>query len=221
MCRKLSIMCLVLVLSSAAYAGDVLIGSWEGVSDGWTDWNGGTQISIEDATVMPSKYQYSYAWSSDGYSSLRLEKQGWQQNLTISLAGLGLVDEFLANNIFQFDVMAEADTLGVGGWSEIYTCSLNANGIESNIWQDLGEKPAAHWDYWAGSPQRVFTVQFDYSAYKSQIAPTASWVEFILATNGGDTDRDVFYIDNARLTPEPTTVTLLGLGALALLRRKR
>ena len=30
-----------------------------------------------------------------------------------------------------------------------------------------------------------------------------------------------YYIDNAQLTPEPATIVLLGLGGLALLRRKR
>jgi len=218
MSKKL-VMCLALMLClvSVGYASDpFVIGSWEGVSDGWIDW--GNTEAIDSAANMPSKYQYSDLWSSDGDYSLRLEKQGWQQNLAIKLQNQGFVDEFMARNTFSIDLMAPADDLGVGGWEEIYTVSLNAEGYG---WNDLGDKPAVHVDFWAGSPMRVFTVTWDYTAAKASMPVAPNWVEFIIATNGGDTNRDVFYLDNARLdVPEPATMALLGLGALALLRRK-
>ena len=223
MCRKLSVMCLILALGivSTGYAAEVdVIGSWEYQNDGWIHWGNG--LPIDDPVNMPSQYEYSDVWSTDGDFCLKLTKTGWQQNLSIKLQDHGLVDEFMNHSVFSFDLMAPADTQGVGGWEEVYTMSLNAEGFG---WNDLGDKPKIHIDFWEGSPQRVFTVSFDYSVAASTIAVPPNWVELIIATNGGDDVRNVFYVDNARLSgpgiPEPATLSLLGLGALALLRRKR
>jgi len=43
---------------------------------------------------------------------------------------------------------------------------------------------------------------------------------FLINDNGGYTT-GTWYLDNARITPEPATIALLGLGALSLIRRKR
>jgi hypothetical protein len=43
---------------------------------------------------------------------------------------------------------------------------------------------------------------------------------FLINDNGGYTS-GTWYLDNARITPEPATIALLGLGALSLIRRKR
>jgi hypothetical protein len=43
----------------------------------------------------------------------------------------------------------------------------------------------------------------------------------LMVCNDGYTGNVTYYLDNAQLIPEPTTIALLGLGGLALLRRKR
>jgi hypothetical protein len=79
-----------------------------------------------------------------------------------------------------------------------------------------------------GTPLHTWTGTwtFDYSA----ILPGGSWTGTHMATSDGYLNivfnlqsnvSGTYYFDNARFTPEPATIALLGLGGLALIRRKR
>lgn len=220
---KISILCTILVvaLASTGYGvcdpnNCVVIGDWEQQSDGWIDW--GNKEPIDSPNNMPGKYQYEPDFDVTlGDWSLHLNQCGWNQNLAINLNSTGHVDDFFANKCFCFDVSVPGLN-DESGWCEIYEVVLNAEGYG---WHGLNGVPVIHWDFWPGVGDRHATVCLDYSEAFDTIAENPGWIEFIITTNSDSVHCD-FYFDNARLCiPEPTTIALLGLGSLALLRRKR
>lgn len=216
---KKFVLCLTVLaaLSSSALA-DVLLGTWEGNTDGWIDWSSG-HPSIGDPTMMPSKYQYGTIGATNGSQSLHLIKSGWAQTLAFGMDYSTRV-AFMNNNKFSIDVTVPADIPNDGandGYAQIYNVTINAEGYG---WHDqFTTSPALNFYFWDGSPQRTATLTIDYSAIKASMTqPVPGYIEIIFATNASSTRGD-FYFDNAKLIPEPMTLSLLGLG-LALLRKR-
>jgi hypothetical protein len=219
--KKLVIMaCLVLMmLSATAPAADYLLGNWENSADGWINWSG--TKSVDDPSLMPSQYSYSTTGVTLGSSSLHMLKSGWNQTLALKLNYAQRV-EFMNHSTFSIDVTVPEDSFydGSGGYAQIYNLTINAEGYG---WHDqYATAPAMNFYFWDGSPQRTLTLSYDYSAVRSLIAPTFGYIELIFATNAAS-NRGDFYFDNAKLSgvPEPMTLSLLGLGAAALLRKKK
>lgn len=229
MCKKLIYFaCLVLTfaLVSASY-GEVVIGDWEESPDGWIDW--GNEKSVDDPCNMPTRtdgragYQYenTIGVTLNDWSLHVTQDGGWGQSIAIKLQDAGHVADFMANTQLWIDYTVPAST--AGGWNEIYKVSLNAP--DPFGWQDLNEDfgnptPIAHFDFWDGSGVRTVTAVIDYSLALPDIPESPDYIEFIFALNSGDGQVD-FYFDNARLIPEPTTIALLGLGGIALIRRRK
>ena len=236
MCRKL--ICFVLMLAFASTSYGAVIGDWEGGSyDGWIDWGEG-QATIE--SIGAPKYTFSEVGATLGSSAIKVSPgSGWQQNLSISLGDIGMMEAFMANTIFAIDV-----TYNSGDWdpavtyAQVYQLSMNNNGYG---WNDVGgagapegmngvlfsdtlnpESPGAIPLIDPGVEGTVLTGtwMWDYSGVLDQftLPDTDPYIQIVIATNSDAPG--AYYFDNARLIPEPATIALLGLGGLALLRRK-
>ncbi len=212
--KKFIVLLIVAALSIPALAAsDVIIGTWEDTSgDGWIHWDGNS-IGPLPKTTHNITYEQATIGVTDGIKSLKVSGvNGYTQCLAIKLDAAQRAD-FMERHVFMMDYTVAAGT--EGGWNEVYNITLNAQGYG---WHDQYViTPAKHFDFWSGSPERSAIVGFDYTAAKASMPASPGWIEIIVALNGSGTHE--FYFDNARLTPEPTTIALLSLG-LVLLRKR-
>jgi len=189
----------LILCAAAAPVYALEIGSWEAAPDGWIDWGEG-QISVDDPTLMPGKYDYDTVGATLGSQSLKLTDQGWGQTLAIKL-NADQRAAFMANSMLSIDYSVAADTLGVGGYARIQGIAFNADGLS---WTEIDLADTENFWFWDGSPQRTQTFIYDYSDLKASINPNPGFVEIILITNGQrDTDPAGpfdLYFDNAQLT---------------------
>jgi hypothetical protein len=201
------------------------IGSWQGSTDGWVDWNGGSPVSI---STLPAKYNYT--------SGLQITQAGWNQGLSMQLQNNGYVNTFMNNHLLTFTFSVEAWT--AGGYSELAELAINAQGYGfvgqafDADWSATGDtswnqgtKP--HYDFWNGSPARSQTVTLNYSdvLLNPNLPANPGWVELIFAFNNGGGAPANFKISNVILSggpvPEPTSMALFGIGAAGLLLARR
>ena len=188
-------------------ASAVVIGDWENDLDGWMDWS--------DAAISMAGGQTEGVTLNNG--SLVVEQSGWGQSLAIKLQNNGLVDDFMANSIFSIDVSVAATPGITGGYSQVSSVSMNAAGPG---WTTvLGDTPVNFY-WWDGRSDETQNLEVDYSAFRDAITDTG-YIEIIITLNNGGGAPEAMYFDNAQLVPEPFTMSLLGLGAVAVLRRKK
>ncbi|UCG46822.1 MAG: PEP-CTERM sorting domain-containing protein [Phycisphaerales bacterium] len=213
--RVIVLMSLALGVFLVCPAGAALvIGDWENDMDGW----------ILQTENPGNEAGYSTVGVTLNDNSLRMSAPGggWAKALQIKFQDLGLVDEFLANDTFSIDVtrlVNEWTGAPADGHSGVHLY-VNAGGDGWNLWEDKGYQ--GWWKYDQGD--KTQTVSWDYSASAAKIdAGNLWWCELFIATNydAAYATGGVYYFDNAQLIPEPATLALLGLGGLALLRRRK
>jgi hypothetical protein len=214
MSRKLSVLCLSLVIVSSSYAGYV-IGNFEDGNDGWGTWNG-SGVSPSNNFSQQSTYGVTL-----GSKALKVVQSGWAQGLAVSLDSAGAA-AMKASTALELDMsVAPSNDYSpaiTAGYTQIYEVDLNASGPG---WTAVATGTPLNFYWWGGSGARTLHLSVDISAFAAAMNSSPTWAQVIFALNTGGGAPPEMYFDNIVLTPEPMTIALLGLGGLFLRRRRR
>jgi len=241
MCKKLAVLLLMVSICSYALAlppivhddtDDVVISSFEGTMDGWVVQGTGNSATLGG----------TYG-ATDGFYSLALSTPNswWNEAMYIDLGAIeGGSDAVFGNNTLSFDISwSAAENTGPGqGWAQnplikllVNPSNFGVNGL--NWWQsDAQGINTGGYDYtyngYVGNDGSA-TLSYNYQTMTGGFMnSTSTTLKFILEFVHVIGDASVFHIDNVRLSgpgyvevPEPMTIALLGLGSVALLRRRK
>ncbi len=214
--------CFAVVLALASISYGVVIGDFEdGSFDHWRQ-----SVSWPDLDPVDATFTHSRIGATLNDKSLRVKNQpGGQATMAIKLqylveeclpegapgdnVGFDGYGAFFANDTISLDVTMPADEWTGGGWAQLEIISNS----EKGGWVSLGAQ---------GLSLGTNSLAYDYSGVVINPADPGGYNEFVVVTNRGGWETEGFtYFDNIQLTPEPATIALLGLGGLALLRKKR
>lgn len=203
--KKSVLLCLaaILCLSLASGAATVNLGNFEGTMDNWVMQNTATGT-------------YSTFGVTNGSSSLEvLFPGGWGTIMKLDMKSQ--MDVLKNMEALSLDLTTRNDNSQIPNWWLQVILIVNS---ETGGWQDLGNQyGSVPW-----SPRTdTLTWTIPQSIRDNFVQNGAGgWAELFIVTNSGG---GTLWLDNINATvaviPEPATLSILGLGVLTVLKRRK
>jgi hypothetical protein len=207
----------LLLIGVVAISPAAVIGDFETGMDDWVpSWEGTATLTVGSTpgTVTSGQNSLGVQISDSGYWELQWNASAIPASITNGKLTFDLTmiaSEWTASNWTKVADKIAINSDGASGWVE----STLATAIDRNTLAATG----SDWGPWAGDAFKSYSL--DIPSYDTT---GATWLQIVISLQQNPFDAGTignFYFDNVQLIPEPATLSMLGLGALAFLRKRK